>query len=81
MSILLPFLALLLVGGIAAYHRFSLAVFTALAASVLVALALAGSHPTATLVAGIVLALATLPILVTPFRQRPPNHRGLLRKQ
>ena len=70
MSILLPFLALLLVGGIAAYHRFSLAVFTALAASVLVALALAGSHPTATLVAGIGLALVTLPILVTPFRQR-----------
>ncbi|MBC7657630.1 MAG: acyl-CoA dehydrogenase [Frankiaceae bacterium] len=70
MSILLPFLALLVVAGIAAYHRFTLAVFTALAASVLVALAMAGANTTATLIAGVILALATLPILITPFRQR-----------
>ena len=69
-SVLLPFLALVVVAGIAAYHRFRLAVFTALAASVLVALALAGANVTATVVAGVVLALFTLPLLVTPFRQR-----------
>ena len=62
MSILLPFLALLLVAGIAAYHRFTLAVFTALAASVLVAMAMAGANITATIVAGVILALVTLPI-------------------
>ena len=70
MSMLLPFLALVLVAGIAAYHRFPLAVFTALAASALVALGLAGANLTATLVAGGLLALVTLPLLFTPFRQR-----------
>ena len=42
MSILLPFLALLLAVMVAAYHRLGLAVFTALAATVLVAVGLAG---------------------------------------
>ena len=70
MSILLPFLALLIVAGIAAYHRISLAAFTALAASTLVALGLAGSNLTATLVCATVLALVMLPLLITPFRQR-----------
>jgi acyl-CoA dehydrogenase len=67
---LLPFLALFLVAGIAAYHRFSLAVFTALAASVLVAMGLAGAPFVATVAAGILLALTTLPVVITPFRQR-----------
>ena len=70
MSSLLPFLALIVVAGIAAYHRFRLAVFVALAASVLVALALAGANLTATVVAGVLLALVTLPLLITPLRQR-----------
>ena len=70
MSLLLPFLALIVVAGIAAYHRFRLAVFAALAASVLVALALAGANLTATVIAGALLALFTLPLLITPFRQR-----------
>ena len=49
MSILFPILALLLVGGIAAYHRFSLAVFTAVAACALVAAGLLGGNFVATL--------------------------------
>ena len=70
MSILLPFLVLLTVSGIAAYHRFSLAVFTALAASSLVAVGLAGANITATIVCAVLLALGTLPLLITPFRQK-----------
>jgi acyl-CoA dehydrogenase len=70
MSILLPFLVLLIVGAIAAYHRFSLPVFTALAASALVAVGLAGANLTATTICIVLLALATLPLLVTPFRQK-----------
>ena len=69
MSILAPFLALALATLLVAYHRWSLAVFTALAATLLVAVALAGAHPTATLVAAVVLALVTLPMLITPIRQ------------
>jgi acyl-CoA dehydrogenase len=70
MSVLLPFLALLIVGGIAAYHRFSLAVFTALAATVLLAVGLAGGNKAATIVCAVLLALTTLPLLITPFRQK-----------
>ena len=70
MSILFPILALLLVGGIAAYHRFSLAVFTAVAACALVAAGLLGGNFVATLACAVLLALVTLPLLLTPFRQR-----------
>jgi len=70
MSILLPILALLIAVGISAYHRFTLAVFTALAASLLVAVGLAGANFTATVVCAIVLALVTLPLLITPLRQK-----------
>ena len=70
MSILAPFLALLLAILVAAYHRLSLAVFTALAATLLVACGLAGASFTATVVAAVLLALGTLPLLVTPFRQQ-----------
>jgi acyl-CoA dehydrogenase len=69
MSILAPFLVLLLVVGIAAYHRFTLAVFTAIAASTLVAVGLLGGNFTATVVCGVLLALVTLPLLITPIRQ------------
>jgi acyl-CoA dehydrogenase len=69
MSILAPFLVLLLVVGIAAYHRFTLAVFTAIAASTLVAVGLLGGNFTATIVCGVLLALVTLPLLITPIRQ------------
>ena len=70
MSILIPFLALLLVGAVAAYHRFTLAVFVAVAACVLVALGLLGANLTAVLVCAVLLALFTLPMLITPIRQR-----------
>jgi acyl-CoA dehydrogenase len=69
MSILAPFLVLLLVVGIAAYHRFTLAVFTAVAASALVAVGLLGGNFTATVVCAVLLALVTLPLLITPLRQ------------
>ncbi|HMB43159.1 MAG TPA: acyl-CoA dehydrogenase family protein, partial [Luteimonas sp.] len=69
MSILAPFLVLLLVVGIAAYHRFTLAVFTAIAASALVAVGLLGGNFTATVVCAVLLALVTLPLLITPIRQ------------
>ena len=69
MSILAPLLVLLLAIGIAAYHRFSLAVFTAIAASALVAVGLLGGNFTATVVCGVLLALVTLPLLITPLRQ------------
>jgi acyl-CoA dehydrogenase len=69
MSILAPFLALLLVGLLAAYHRWSLAVFAALAGSVLVAAGLLGAHRTTTIVLAVLLALVVLPLLLTPLRQ------------
>jgi acyl-CoA dehydrogenase len=69
MSILAPFLALALVIVLVAYHRLSLAIFTALAATALVAVGLAGANATATIVAAVLLALGTLPLLITPLRQ------------
>ena len=69
MSILAPFLALILATLLVAYHRLSLAVFTAMAATALVAVGLAGANLTATTVAAVILALATLPLLITPLRQ------------
>ncbi len=69
MSILAPFLALALATLLVAYHRWSLAVFTALTATLLVAVALAGANVTATIVAAVLLALVTLPLLITPLRQ------------
>jgi len=70
MSSLAPFLALLVVGAIAAYHRFSLALFAALAATALVAAALAGASMTGTIVCAVLVAFIVLPLLVTPIRQR-----------
>ena len=69
MSILVPFLVLLVVAGIAAYHRWSLAVFAAIAASTLVVCGLAGASFAATVTAGALLALFVLPLLITPIRQ------------
>jgi len=69
MSILAPFLALALATLLVAYHRWSLAVFTALTATLLVAVALAGANLTATIAAAVLLAVVTLPLLITPLRQ------------
>jgi acyl-CoA dehydrogenase len=70
MSIVLPFLLVSLVAAIAAYHRFSLAVFAALAATTLVAAALGGANLTAVIVCAALLAVVVLPLLITPIRQR-----------
>jgi len=70
MSSLAPFFAVLVVGAIAAYHRFSLALFAALAATALVAAALAGASMTGTIVCAVLVAFIVLPLLVTPIRQR-----------
>ena len=69
MSILAPFLALLLAVLLAAYHRLSLAWFTAIAATFLVGAALAGADGAATIVAAVLLALVALPLLVPALRQ------------
>ncbi|PRH83070.1 acyl-CoA dehydrogenase [Arenimonas caeni] len=69
MSILAPFIVLLLAVLLSAYHRWRLAVFAAIAATGLVACGLAGANLTATIVAAALLAVTTLPLLVTPLRQ------------
>ena len=69
MSILAPFLALLLVVLLAAYHRWPLAVFAAVAGAALVACGVLGANLTATIALAVVFAVFVLPILVTPFRQ------------
>jgi len=69
MAIVLPFLSVLLAGAFAAYHRWRLAAFVALSAVLLVACALFGANPTATVVAAALLALATAPLLVPAIRK------------
>ena len=69
MSALLPFLALLLAVAFAAYHRWSLAVFSAVAGAALVAVGLSGLAPTATWIAAGLLAVVVVPLLITPIRQ------------
>lgn len=68
MSIAIPFLAFLLVGAIAAYHRLRLAVWAAVTAAVLVACWLLGANATATVAAGVLLALVALPLLLPAIR-------------
>ncbi|UNK50795.1 acyl-CoA dehydrogenase [Lysobacter sp. S4-A87] len=68
MSIAIPFIAFLLVGAIAAYHRLRLPVWAALTATVLVACWLLGANGTATLVAAFVTALIAVPLLLPQFR-------------
>ena len=69
MSVFLPFAVLLLAILVAAYHRWSLAVFTAVAGAALMLVYLTGLAPTATLVAAGLLAVVALPLLLTPVRQ------------
>src|SRR5690606_31984157 len=69
LAILAPFFALLLAVLLVAYHRWGLAVFAALAGSLLVVTGLAGANLTATWVAAGLLAVTTLPLLITPLRQ------------
>ncbi|MGN6112882.1 MAG: acyl-CoA dehydrogenase, partial [Luteimonas sp.] len=69
MAILLPFLSVLLAGAIAAYHRWRLAAWVALAAAALVACALLGASGAATLTAAVLLALVAVPLLVPAIRK------------
>ncbi|MFC4727694.1 acyl-CoA dehydrogenase [Coralloluteibacterium thermophilus] len=69
MSILLPILALLLAGGIAAYHRLSLAMWTGLSVALLALAWLAGGHPVAVAVCAVLLAAVAVPLLLTDFRR------------
>lgn len=68
MSIAIPFIAFLLVGAIAAYHRLRLPVWAALTATALVACWLLGANGTATVVAAIVTAVIAVPLLLPQFR-------------
>jgi len=70
MSILAPWLAIVLTIAYTSYHRYSLAVFAALAGSVLVACSLLGASPASVTVLAVLLALIVLPLLITPIRQR-----------
>ena len=66
MSLVVPFLAVVLTGLFAAYHRMRLATWVAMAAAALVACWLLGASATATVVAAVLLALIAVPLLVAP---------------
>jgi len=69
MSILVPFLAVLLVAGLAAYHRMRLATWAAISACALVACWLLGANAVACVVAAVIVAAITLPLLLSPVRK------------
>lgn len=70
MSVVIPFLAILVVGAFAAYHRLRLWLWAAVTAALLAACWFAGVDRTATLVAAIVVALIAVPLLL-PFLRKP----------
>lgn len=70
MSVVIPFLAFLLAGALAAYHRLRLAVWVALTASLLVACWLLGANPAATIIAAVLVALIAIPLLVPGLRKQ-----------
>ncbi|HST46189.1 MAG TPA: acyl-CoA dehydrogenase family protein, partial [Luteimonas sp.] len=69
MSILAPFLVLLLAGAFAAYHRLRLAVWAALTSALLLACWILGANPAATLVAALLVAWIAVPLLVPQIRK------------
>ncbi|HJR74596.1 MAG TPA: acyl-CoA dehydrogenase [Luteimonas sp.] len=69
MSVAIPFLAFLLAGAFAAYHRLRLAVWAALTATLLVACWLLGANTTATVIAAVVVALIAVPLLLPQIRK------------
>jgi acyl-CoA dehydrogenase len=69
MSILLPFLAFLLVGAFAAYHRLRLAYWAAITATLLVACWLLGANHTAVIIAAVLVALVAVPLLIPAIRK------------
>ena len=70
MSIVAPFLVLLLAGAFAAYHRMRLATWTAITAAGLAACWLLGANRAATVVAIALTALVAVPLLL-PFIRKP----------
>ncbi|MEA5124548.1 acyl-CoA dehydrogenase [Xanthomonas floridensis] len=70
MSIVAPFLLVILAAGIAAYHRMRLATWVAISACVLVACWLLGANLTATIVAAALVVLVSAPVLL-PFLRKP----------
>ncbi len=69
MSILLPFLAFLLAGAVAAYHRLRLAYWAAITATLLVACWLLGANHAAVVVAAVLVALIAVPLLLPAIRK------------
>ena len=69
MSIALPFLAFLLAGAFAAYHRLRLAYWVAITATLLVGFWLLGANPVATAIAGVLVALVAVPLLIPAIRK------------
>lgn len=70
MSVAIPFLALLLISGIVAYHRMRMAVWAVASAIALAACWFLGASHIATLVAAVIAALVALPVLL-PFIRKP----------
>ncbi|GHD71072.1 acyl-CoA dehydrogenase [Luteimonas padinae] len=70
MSIVVPFLVLLLVGAFAAYHRMRLATWAAITAAALAACWLLGANRAATITAIVLAALVAVPLLL-PFLRKP----------
>ena len=69
MSLVVPFLVLVVAAAFAAYHRWRLAVWAALSATLLVACWLLGANPIATLTAAVLLALIAVPLLLPQIRK------------
>ncbi|TXK65060.1 acyl-CoA dehydrogenase [Alkalisalibacterium limincola] len=70
MSVLIPFLTLLLVGGACAYHRTRLSTWAIASAGALVLVALLGASLVATIIAGVLLALVAVPLMIGDFRRQ-----------
>jgi acyl-CoA dehydrogenase len=69
MSVAIPFLVLLLVAGLSAYHRMRLATWVALSASALVASWLLGASAAATIFAAVIVAAVAVPLLLPQVRK------------
>lgn len=69
MSIAIPFLAVLIATGLAAYHRWRLPVWAAITACLLLVGWLLGANVTATLVVAILCAIIAIPLLIPGLRK------------
>jgi len=69
MSVAIPFIAVLLAGAVAAYHRLRLAWWAVISLVLLAACLLSGADRTATIVAAIIVAVVSIPLLVPAIRK------------